>query len=278
MRRAAAEIDETLAPALADEPDAVHQHRVRVRRLRSVLAGFGSELDRRAAERLRVQFAEWGRELGVVRDIEVRALVAEEALANAGVDDPHIVGRLVEAERAEYAVAHARLVELAAAPRAHERLALLRAFADPPVIADPDAPAEEPVAAVLTAQARRVLKAADRADGTDAAYHELRKAARRARYVAEAVAEAAPGLFDAEAAALAEAGDALHDALGSHRDGILFAEHVRRAGVLAARAGEPVGLYDRIAAEAEEAAEEHLSAVPKALDRLQDAASRLERG
>lgn len=275
VRAAAGEVEASAGPALADEPDGVHQHRVRVRRLRSVLAGFNECLDAPAAERLRVSYAEWGRELGVVRDIEVRADVAEESLERIGVDDPEIVHRLVDSERDQYTTAHARLVELSRTPRAEEREQLLRAFAaDPPVVA-PDEDAASVLARVLRKQARRTKKAAKRLDGTDEAHHALRKAARRMRYVAEAIGEAAPELFPDEVAALAEAGDDLHDALGGHRDAVLLADHVRREGVRAGRAGEPTEVYVQIGDRLREEGEEHLEAVPRALAKLKSAASDL---
>src|SRR3954462_15421217 len=99
LRTAAEEVQETTPAALADEPDGVHQHRVRVRRLRSVLAGFRDVLDAPAVEGVRLRYREWGGELGVVRDIEVRGDVAEEELAAAEVEDPHMFRRLVETER-----------------------------------------------------------------------------------------------------------------------------------------------------------------------------------
>lgn len=275
VRTAAAEIDETLPAALADDPDGVHQHRVRVRRLRSVLAAFGDLMDRRAADRVRVRYAEWGTQLGVVRDIEVSAAVAEEALAEADIDDPLVTRRLVVAERREYAIAHARLKELGTGARAAERARELHALAASPGVVAPDDPASELVARVLKKQARRVRNAMRRLDESDAAHHDVRKAARRVRYVAEAVAEAAPGLHAAAVEGLAQAGDALHDALGSHRDAVLFAAHLRREAVRAGRAGEAAEVYEHLAAEALHRAHEHLAGVPKALDDLRHAASRL---
>lgn len=275
LLQAAAEVSSTQAAALADEPDAVHQHRVRVRRLRSVMAGFRSVLDTRAEERVRVAYAEWGRELGVVRDIEVRADVAEEMLARAEVHDPDIVRRLVTTEREAYAGAHARLLELSREPRALARASMLHAFVDNPGLADPAARADDIIAAVLGAQVKRVRAAAKRVDGTDDSYHALRKAARRMRYVGEAVAVAAPGLFEAEVTELAETGDELHGVLGGHRDAVLFAERVVREGILAARAGEPSGAYGIVEEIAREDAAEHLSKVPEALKKLKAAASRL---
>ncbi|MEV4687465.1 CHAD domain-containing protein [Microbacterium sp. LWH3-1.2] len=275
LRRTAAEVEDTAAAALADEPDGVHQHRVRVRRLRSVLGGFRQALDTRAAERLRVAYAEWGRELGVVRDIEVRADVAEEMLERAEIDDPAVRRRLVESERDLYPAAHERLVELARSPRSEERARLLREFVDPAVVDDPDQPAADVFAAVLAKQAQRVAKAEARLDGSDDAHHELRKAARRTRYVAEAIADVAPDLFPQEVEAIAEAGDDLHDALGGHRDAMLLAHRVAHEGALAGRAGELSDAYDTIAGLLRDEAEKRLAEVSPALRKLKAAASRL---
>jgi CHAD domain-containing protein len=275
IRRAAEGVEGTAAAALADEPDGVHQHRVSVRRLRSVLAGFQDSLDPRSAQRLRVVFAQWGSELGVVRDIEVRAAVAEELLAEAGIDDPAVVRRLVDSEREAYALAHARLVELAQTPRAEERERELGEFVDGLIVVEPDRDAAPVLSDVLQAQTKRVLKAGRHLDESDERYHDVRKAARRAKYVAEAVADAAPGLWTTKVEALAEAGDDLHDALGDHRDGVLLARHARREGALAARAGERSDAYDTLAELAQAAAEKQLAEVGPALRRLKDAASDL---
>jgi len=275
LRTAAEEVQETTPAALADEPDAVHQHRVRVRRLRSVLAGFRDSLDREAVEDVRARYRQWGRELGEVRDMEVRAEVAEQELAAAGIEDPNMFRRLVEGDRAAHARAHARLIALAATPEADERRRALVALVEASVIRDPDAPVAPLVAAVLAAQARRVRKAVGRIDGGEESYHDVRKAARRLRYVAEAVARAAPGLYLAQVVELATVGDALHDSLGGHRDALLFADHVARERVLAQRAGESVEAYPAIEASARAAAAGKLAELPHALHRLHAAASDL---
>lgn len=276
VRRAAAEVEGTAAAALADEPDGVHQHRVRVRRLRSVLGGFRAELDTRSAERLRVAYAEWGRELGVVRDIEVAVDVAEQLLERAQIDDPAVVHRLVESQRDAYAAAHQRLVQLAGSPRAEERTRLLREFVDTAGVVEPDRPAPDVLADVLANQARRVEKAEGRLDGSDEAHHALRKAARRTRYVAEAIADVAPDLFPQQVEAIAHAGEDLHDALGAHRDARLLAHRVAHEGALAGRAGEPSDAYETIADLLRDEAEERLDEVSPSLKRLKAAASGLQ--
>ncbi|MFH8250532.1 CHAD domain-containing protein [Microbacterium sp. B2969] len=275
LRTAAAEVEATEPAALADEPDGVHQQRVRVRRLRSVLAGFGPLLDDEEVERLRVRFHEWGGDLGVVRDIEVRVAVAEDAIERAGVDDERVSERLVDSERRAYAGAHARLVEIARSARAAERTRQLREFVAAPAIMAEDAEATAMVAVVLRAQARRVRKAIGRLDASEESYHDVRKAARRMRYVAEAIARAAPEMYATQVADLADAGDALHDALGGHRDAVLFAESVARAAIHAARAGEPAEAYGRIEAQARREAAGYLRELPHALGKLRRAASAL---
>ena len=87
VRSAADDLDQTRAGMLEDVPDGLHQHRTRVRRLRSVLAGFRDVLDEPAVERLRVLYAEWGRQLGVARDLEVLADAGEAELASRGIAD-----------------------------------------------------------------------------------------------------------------------------------------------------------------------------------------------
>lgn len=267
------ELFATELAALADEPDGVHQQRVRVRRLRSILAGYREVLDTRAAERVRVAYAEWGHELGVVRDLEVRADVAVELLERAGIDDAQIRARLVDSERDAYSQAHARLVERAAEPRARARAAMLRAFVEEPGIADPDDPAKKVVRAVLHKQDHRVRRAVRRLDGSDDAYHAVRKAARRMRYVAEAGSDAAVEVSGAED--LAAAGERVHDVLGAHRDAVLVAEQIARRHVLAVRAGEPGEPYLRIEALAREDAAARLAELPGALRSLRKAGSAL---
>ncbi|MDZ8170899.1 CHAD domain-containing protein [Microbacterium xanthum] len=261
VRTAAAEMESTHRPMLEDVPDGLHQHRTRVRRLRSVLAGFRGSLDEPAVERLRVLYAEWGRQLGVARDVEVLAAAAEKALEARGIADGPAFERLVDEPRAEYARAHARLVEMSDLRRARERARLLAHFVGDLRVTDADSDAGLLVSTVLRHEARRVRRRARERDGTDATVHALRKAGRRLRYIAEAVAAAAPDLHAAEVSALAEAGDAVHDRLGAYRDAHTFAAAVRRHAVLAGRAGEPTDVYDDI----ERSTLEDIGAEPPAL-------------
>lgn len=275
IRAAADRLTASLPGAIDDVPDGVHQHRTSVRRLRSVLAGFRDHLDEPAAHDLRVQFAEWGQQLGVVRDVEVRADVATEAMDDLGIDDPPMRARLIDAEREEYARAHARLRELYEGPRSSARMAALERFAsDPVTTTDAETPAGR-LTAVARHEARRVRKAGKRSDGSIETLHDVRKAGRRLRYVAEALHEAAPEVFGDDCAALADAGEAVHDTLGSHRDELIFVEHLELARAQAGRAGEGVENYDVLIARASERAKKSLAGLDEALKHVRKAAAAL---
>lgn len=274
--RAIAERLDALEPAaLADEPDAVHQLRTHVRRLRSVLAAYGPLFDPSVAEGIRRRYREFGLELGTVRDIEVRVQVAERAIEeerDASTPDALAVARarLVDAELEAHRLAHARFAARQRMPRASARRRMLAEFVDaPPLTSLAEGRADEVLGRLLEREAKRTVGRADRlgslsgsaADAGSAAAEELhavRKAGRRLRYAAEAVTTEPVALFDERAVALAEAGEHLHDVLGDHRDEVLFAEHVRRSAAHAVHQGEPVASLERLAAAAEARAAEHV--------------------
>ncbi len=254
VRAAATLVAGTERAALAAEPDGVHQHRIAVRRLRSVLAGFEGAIDPSRGRIVRVEHGRWGAQLGVVRDLEVLADAAAARLDQVDGADDRVRARLVDAPRAAAALGQVRLVAVAASAAGAQRRDRLRRLAEDPGLLTGDAAAAPALAEILRHEARRVRRAWRRAlreqelhaDGPRV--HELRKAGRRLRYVAEAIAAAVPGLAASEVAALAEAGDLIHSELGDRRDAAVLARHVRRERVRARRAGEATGAYDRMLA------------------------------
>lgn len=270
--RAIAERLDALEPAaLADEPDAVHQLRTHVRRLRSVLAAFAPLFDASVAEALRRRYGTFGKELGTVRDIEVRVQVAERALQEASEASeaggpasevpPGMRTRFVDAELEAYLLAHARLAERERMPRAAARRTALAEFlAGPPFTPLSAEPAPTVLGDLVEREARRTLRRAERiGPSADAEkLHAVRKAGRRLRYAAEAVTTEPVDLFEDRVRALAEAGESLHDLLGDHRDEVLFVAHLRRHIAHAAHDGEPVDALERLAAAADRRAAEHL--------------------
>lgn len=277
-----------LEPAvLADEPDAVHQLRTNVRRLRSLLGAYGSLFDPAVTTGLRRRYRAFGRELGVVRDLEVRVQVAERAIEEAtegglltdAAERESVQARLIDAERLSHGIAHARLAERERSQRAASRRDALAAFlADPPFTVLAAEPAVDVLGALLELEARRAVRRADRIDRAGKVgkadtekLHVIRKAGRRLRYAAEAVSVEPVQLFDGRAHALASSGDDIHDLLGDHRDEVLFAEHVRRTASHAAHEGAPVVAYEQLAAAADERAAVKVHRLPKVIRNLRTA-------
>lgn len=178
----------------AAEPEAVHDTRVAVRRLRSMVRVFpvlGAVAPDGLAERLK----EWSDQLGGVRDLEtLGALLAE-------VCPDSLWERLRPAIEAETSGATAALMAVLESPEHRRLLGDLEALA----LADPGQ---------LRARtgARRAARTADkrlRQAGQDPdRLHRARRAAKRARYAAEAIGETHE----------ADRWEAVQERLGIHHD------------------------------------------------------------
>ncbi|UAJ81124.1 CHAD domain-containing protein [Leifsonia sp. ZF2019] len=224
-----AELAEQLVAIESDGEDAVHQARTRVRRLRSILGVYRKAFEPEEARRLRARLKALGARLGEVCDREVRADALDDL---PGADDDPALVDAVEAlaaqARAEHREAlHALLEHLRG--RSHRRLlADVQSFAaDPPLTV---AGREHPRRVVRRGLAKAVDRVhAARGDAL-AERHETRKAARRVRYAAEAVADD----LGRDAVRLAAAAEAVQDALGSHRDDTLLAASLREHDLEAA--------------------------------------------
>lgn len=269
--------------ARADAPDAIHRMRTTVRRLRSVLAVYGRLFDTAAVSELRFELKHLGIELGRARDVEVRA--ARMAAELAGVaphptDDAEI--RLFGGARRVYAEELARVRGYLLSTRYYRLLDNLEAFvAWPPLTDKADRPAPAEIRRDLTkavAAVSRATAAVPDADAPEAALHEVRKATRRLRYAAEAVAladavtpdvpgsskkkakKAAARRAEAEARlarhrrryrAIARTAKPLVKRLGDRHDTLLFIEEVEQAAQAAHEHGENTLVYGLLVARAE---------------------------
>lgn len=244
----ALELADAATGAARDEPDAVHHARTLVRRLRSILGAFGELFERDGVGRIRTELAELGDELGAARDLEVRVDQAADRLDD---DAPASVRRrLVDEPRARQSEQRARLVAFLAARGREVQRAVAQFVADPPFADASAEPADVALGGILRAEAKRVVRARRKAAGDLASLHRLRRAARRLRYAAEAVSTPPAAVFGAEVRRLAEAAQRVQDLLGDHRDEVLFAEQLRRAGRAAREAGESGDEYEVLAAAA----------------------------
>jgi CHAD domain-containing protein len=231
----------------ADEDDAVHGMRILTRRLRGVLAAFRGVWEPDAVDALRAQLRQLGDVLGTVRDAEVRRSRALNVLGDAG-DAPDAHRRLVDDTLGEYEALHTDLVRFLDSSDFAELLGALDALAAAP--ATSDLATVKPRPALRSAlhrqqdRALRRLKGVDRSDLV--ALHTARKAARRLRYVAEALSAGDAPVFGAKARRVAVAAEQVQDLLGTHRDATLFVQRLAETSAQAAEAGENVEIYTKL--------------------------------
>ncbi|WP_183094139.1 CHAD domain-containing protein [Nocardioides stalactiti] len=266
-----AAIDAKGDAALADEPDAVHQLRTSVRRLRNVLAAFSELFEPSSAGRIRAGLADHGDHLGLVRDLEVRIESCVRVAGEVGVADD-LVAALVAPLRVAHVEAHAALVAWVASEESVRLRSALLAWSAAPVLAAGSArPAGVVAAEKVATQVDRVL-AHGREDLADAeSAHALRKAGRRLRHVADAVTRPPASVLGDDAAALGKLGARIQTLLGDHRDALLLVDHVRRA-----LPSDPAARAEccRIVAAAEAEAAAVLGAVPGLLTDLEASSAR----
>ncbi|TDC19780.1 CHAD domain-containing protein, partial [Streptomyces sp. 8K308] len=240
----------TLDPAVRrQQPDAVHRMRVASRRLRSLLRGARAVLDRDATAHLEAELRHLAAELGVDRDREVLTERLTRRLDELPDDlrlGP-VAERLAAWDRERRTGARALLERLLDSPRHLDLLdALDRLLTAPPL--RPHA-AERPARRVLAKAMRRdrdrlarrlrTAYATPAGPERDAALHSARKAAKRARYAAEAAVPA----VGKPARRQAERCRALQRALGDHQDSVVARAALRDLAAQAQAAGEPSFSY-----------------------------------
>ncbi len=177
------------AATRADGPDAVHKSRVATRRLRSTLKTYAGVLGP-GVDRLRAELRWHAELLGAARDAEVLTERLAAALAELPQPVDDAVTRLVSDSLARtHGAAHTRLVESMDTERYEALHAGLEGFlTDPGLPAVADEPAKVVLTPMLGQAVRRVRRLARRAaaqPGDLGLWHEVRKAAKAARYGAE---------------------------------------------------------------------------------------------
>jgi CHAD domain-containing protein len=230
-----------------DKPDAVHQMRVTVRRLRSTLQAYTAILSAPETNQLRAELQWLGGVLGEARDTEVLADYLHASLA--AIPTELVLGpaqaRVTVHFAAREASARSELLETLDSSRYRALQADLdRLLQRPPLTPE----AAEPAGTVLPRaigracyRTERRMHRASRAPAgheRDTALHQTRKAAKRARYAAEA---AEPGLghkTGRKARQLAKSMQQVQSDLGDHQDAVIARGVARDIGVQAHLAGE----------------------------------------
>jgi CHAD domain-containing protein len=240
-------------------PDSVHKMRIATRRLRSTLRTFGAVVRPADTEHVAAELQWLGDVLGRARDTEVLAAHMHEQLVRT--DKAELLGPVaarIDTHFARCGAAGRTAVQRALNSRRYVALLddLDALIADPPLGPDGDAAARPALAAAVgqsyRTTRRRMRRALAMPPGRDrdSALHQARKAAKRARYAAEAAAVVA----GADARRFAGLMQRLQSVLGDHQDTVIARQHERRLGVRAHLTGENAftyGLfYERDASEA----------------------------
>ena len=230
-----------------DKPDAVHQMRVTTRRLRSTLQAFTAVLSEPETRQLRDELKWLGGVLGEARDAEVLAGNLHASLA--AVPTELVIGPAQARVTAHFAPveasARAGVIEALDSKRYRALvIGLTQLLERPPLTAAAADPAGKVLPRAVAKAAHRVerrMRGARKAPAghpRETALHDTRKAAKRARYAAEA---AAPGLgkkAGRKAKRLAKRMKAVQSVLGDHQDAVIARTTARAIGVQAHLAGE----------------------------------------
>lgn len=260
-------------------PDAVHQMRTGMRRLRGCLRTYRSVLARGATDPVRGELKWLAGELGAERDHEVlrdrftagvRELPGELALGP-------VQARLRMWDEREGAEGRRRTLRALSSRRYLDLLsALQRLTEDPPLRAKAAGVPEKVMVEALVKDygrlARRMETALDLASGPerDTAIHEARKTAKRLRYAAE-VARPALGK---PAKRLGKRAKAVQRLTGAHHDGVVACEVLRSLAVSAHAAGEPNFTWGLLAGQERAAGADRERRLPDTWARVRTAARR----
>ncbi|MCZ2806968.1 CYTH and CHAD domain-containing protein [Modestobacter sp. VKM Ac-2983] len=229
------------------QPDGVHQVRVACRRLRSTLAAFRPVLDRTQTDPLREELAQVGSALSPSRDGEV-AVAHLRDLVDA--EPPELVLGPVVARLQQEAVRDEQAGD-AQARKALNAPAYLQLRDDldalvegPPLTEAAARPAEEVLREVVARTGRRLRRSVEAAQDSDdaEALHEVRKAAKRLRYTAEA----AVPVLGAPVVELVSALKGVQEVLGDRQDTFITRPLCLQLGRAAFAAGENTFTWGRL--------------------------------
>jgi CHAD domain-containing protein len=230
-----------------DKADAVHQMRVTVRRLRGALQSFTGIVSEPDTRHLRAELKWLGGVLGDARDTEVLADQLHGWLK--AVPTELVLGPAQARITAHFAPLEAGTRRAVLDALASERYQALRTelgrlLDRPPLTsgaAEPAGKALPPAVGRAYRRTRRRMRRANHApagQARDVALHETRKAAKRARYAADAARPALGKKNGRKARRFAKRMKDVQSALGMHQDAVIAQAAAREIGVQAHLADE----------------------------------------
>jgi CHAD domain-containing protein len=228
------------------EDDAVHQMRVACRRMRSAMKAFKGIVS--GTEEIQEELKWLGDVLGEVRDLEV--IRARFRRLFQDLPDELVVGpvreRLGSDLLAREEEGYERIRETLGTERYFVLLdALDGLVARPPLTKLADRKADTTLTAVAERGWNRVIRSYETAQAIpdleqrEIAMHDVRKAAKRARYTAEALAP----VLGERMTELARRAEAVQEVLGLYQDGVVAQETLAKEAETARQAGEDTFTY-----------------------------------
>jgi CHAD domain-containing protein len=239
--------------------DGVHQMRVATRRLRTTLATFRPFFVDRAVEPLRAELKWLSGLLGAARDAEVmRATLKADLAAQPTELVMGPVKRRIDLELGQtYRDAHKQVVTALDSDRYLSLVTALENFVAEPPLSSTAAGSIEELRTRVRHACRRVQREYARLDADpdpdqqDQHLHDVRIAAKRARYAAEAVRP----VFGKPAKTVTAAMQDIQETLGDHHDAVVERGWLRDLGSRAFLAGENGFTFGRLHGLAETRAE-----------------------
>jgi CHAD domain-containing protein len=247
--------------ARADLPDALHQLRLVFRRLRAALTAFEASFDTTVTDPIRDELRWIGDILGRPRDLEVlqsqlgAVVLSQPTRLVRGRPGPWIDRRLRAARRS----AHKQVLEAMATERYFSLVDSLDSWqAGPPWSARRDRRASKGLPKVLHHEWKRVERAVAKADAADDTerpelLHQVRIAAKRARYAAEVLRP----VLGTEARDIAKAAKKIQNSLGAHHDTLVAVDQVFLLADAARDEGRDTFTFGVLAIRLEAALAEH---------------------
>jgi CHAD domain-containing protein len=226
-----------------DRPDSIHQMRVATRRLRSTLRTFSEVIGGDDAAGVAAELRWLGGVLGEARDAEVQAARMGEQVRQTGTEQ--LLGPVQARIQSHFAKVQATARESVLAALNSERYFALLDALDAVITGSPGGPyAQSRADGVLSATVRKSYRKTRRrmrralrepaGPGRDSALHQARKAAKQARYAAEA-AEPVAGR---DATRFARRMKKVQSVLGDHQDTVVGRNEARALAIAANQAGE----------------------------------------
>ena len=236
--------------------------RVAVRRLRAFLKTAEDALEPEWRDDLRARLKWLGGELGPVRDLDVLTDRLRDEATSLDEPEARATGRLVDALEKDRQQARSAMVAALRSDPYYELLDDLEDAARAPHISG-----DVDLAGLAAKAFRKLRKQAKEitAESDDAALHEVRKTAKKARYAAE-LAEPVAGK---RAARFVKQAKAFQDVVGEHQDAVVAEERLRE--LAATRSGSSLLAAGRLIERERTRRAEARAAFPKAWRRLEKA-------